>query len=144
MVHILDPFIVLVRPDQPAMERNFACRKNRHDDHPGSHRFDIGLTAYGNFPFPLRKKWNGIFLLHPQQNLSIAPELFEIVILAHIWREEMNDYIPVIQNQPAFFSSAFDAPFLLMLLLRYFQHAFGERVEHAVTGAIADNEIIGK
>jgi hypothetical protein len=39
---------------------------------------------------------------------------------------------------------AFDASFFLMFLLGCLQHTFGKRVEHTVTGAVANDKIICK
>ena len=85
-----------------------------------------------------------IFLLHPQQDLSIAPQLFKVIILTHIWREEMHDHISIVEDQPALFRPPFDASLFLVFLLGGFQHTFGKRVEHAVARAVADDEIIRK
>ena len=56
----------------------------------------------------------------------------------------MDDHIAIIEDKPAFLRAPFYATFFLVFLLRYFQHAFGERVEHAVTGAVTDNKVISK
>jgi hypothetical protein len=37
-----------------------------------------------------------------------------------------------------------DPAFFLVILLCSFEHSLGERVEHAVACAVADDEIIGK
>ena len=56
----------------------------------------------------------------------------------------MYDHIAIIQHQPAFLGLALDPPLFLMVLFGGFQHAFGERVQHAVAGAVANHEIICK
>jgi len=56
----------------------------------------------------------------------------------------MNDYITVIEDQPAFLGLALHTAFFLMILLCGFEDCLGERVEHPVAGAVADDEIIGK
>jgi hypothetical protein len=56
----------------------------------------------------------------------------------------MHDDIPVIEDKPAFFRLPFHAPFFLMFLFGRLEYALGERVKHTVTGAIANDEIIGK
>ena len=56
----------------------------------------------------------------------------------------MNDHIAIIQHQPAFTRLAFDSAFFPMMRARGFEHGFGERVEHAVAGAVAQDEIICK
>ncbi len=65
-------------------------------------------------------------------------------MLAHIGREEMDDHIAVVHDQPALLRFAVHAAFLFVILFGGFEHAFGERVQHAVAGAVADDEIIGK
>lgn len=54
----------------------------------------------------------------------------------------MHDHIAIIEHQPAFVSLALDASFFLVVLFGRFQHTFGERVQHAVAGAVANHEII--
>jgi len=56
----------------------------------------------------------------------------------------MNDHIAVIEHQPAFAGLSLDPASLLVVPLGCFEHTFGKRVEHTVTGAVADNEVIGK
>ena len=56
----------------------------------------------------------------------------------------MDNHIAVIQDKPALFGPSLDASFFLMLLLGRFEHTFGKRIEHAVAGAVADHEIVGK
>ena len=65
-------------------------------------------------------------------------------MLALVGREEMHDHIAVIEHEPAFLGLSFHAALFLVILLGGFEHTFGERVEHAVAGAVADDEIIGK
>ena len=56
----------------------------------------------------------------------------------------MHHYIAKIQHKPAFTRLALDATFFLVIFFCCFEHAFRKRVEHAVTRAVADHEIIGK
>ena len=65
-------------------------------------------------------------------------------MLALVGREEMHDHVTVIKHKPAFVGCAGDATLFLVVLFCGFEHAFSERVEHAVAGAIADDEVIGK
>jgi hypothetical protein len=83
-------------------------------------------------------------LLNSQQHLAVAPEFLEVVVGAHVGREEMYDYIAKIQNQPAFARFAFYAALLFEVCFGRLQHAFGEGIEHAVAGAVAKDEIVGK
>ena len=83
-------------------------------------------------------------LLNPEQDFPITPEFFEVVMLALIGREEMYDHVTVIEHEPAFVGYAGDAPLFLVIIFCGFQHAFGKRVEHAVAGAVANDEVVGK
>ena len=65
-------------------------------------------------------------------------------MLALIGRKEMYDHVAVVHHQPAFARLSLDATLFLVILFQGFQHALGERVQHAVAGAVADDEIIGK
>jgi len=65
-------------------------------------------------------------------------------MLALIWREEMHDHIAIIEYEPAFLGLPFYAALFLIIFLCGLEHAFRERVQHAVAGAVADHEIIGK
>ena len=56
----------------------------------------------------------------------------------------MHHHIAVIQYQPAFVGLALDASFFLVVRFGGFQHAFGECVQHAVAGTVANHEIICK
>jgi len=56
----------------------------------------------------------------------------------------MHDHVAVIQHEPALVGLTIDAAPFLVILFGGFQHPFGERVQHAVAGAIADDEVICK
>ena len=63
-------------------------------------------------------------------------------MLALIGREEVDNHVTVIKYDPAFVGFTVDPALLLVILFCGFQHAFGKRVEHAVTGAIAYDKVI--
>jgi hypothetical protein len=65
-------------------------------------------------------------------------------VLALVRREEVHDHVAVIEHEPAFLRLAFHAALLLVILFGRFQDGLGEGVEHAVAGAVADDEIISK
>ncbi len=65
-------------------------------------------------------------------------------MLALIGREEVHDHIAIIEYEPAFVGYTGDAALFLVIIFRGFEHAFGERVEHAVAGAVANDEVISK
>jgi hypothetical protein len=56
----------------------------------------------------------------------------------------MNHYIAEVEHEPAFARLSLYAAFLFIVLLGRFQHALGKRVEHAIAGPVADDEVIGK
>ena len=64
-------------------------------------------------------------LLHPQQNFSVTPQLFKVVILAHIRREQVHDHITIVEDKPAFLCLTFHATFFLVILFRRFQDTLG-------------------
>lgn len=105
----------------------------------------------GKWNVPL-KEWRDVFfcrlldsrLLDSQQHLAVAPEFFEVVVGAHIGREEMHNHIAKVHDQPAFARFPFHAALLFVVRFGCLQHTFGERIEHAVAGAVAEDEIIGK
>jgi len=65
-------------------------------------------------------------------------------MLALIGREKMHDYITVIEHKPAFVGDAIDAAPFLIIGFCGFKHTFGERIEHAVAGAVTNDEVISK
>ena len=56
----------------------------------------------------------------------------------------MYDHIAVIEQKPAFLRLTLHAAPFPVIFFRCFEHAFGEGIEHAVTSAVADDEIISK
>lgn len=56
----------------------------------------------------------------------------------------MNDNIPVVHDKPAFLRFAVHAALFLVIFFCRFEHTFGERIQHSVAGAVADDKIIGK
>jgi hypothetical protein len=56
----------------------------------------------------------------------------------------MHNHVAEIHDEPALARLAFDAPFFLVILFGCLENAFCQCVEHTVTGAVANNEIIGK
>ena len=65
-------------------------------------------------------------------------------MLALIRREEMHNHVTIIEHQPAFIGCTGDATLFLVIIFCGFEHAFGKRVEHTVTGAVANDEVICK
>jgi len=65
-------------------------------------------------------------------------------VLPLVGGKEMHDHVAVIEHEPAFMGLPLHAALLLVILLGGFKHRFGKRVEHAVAGAVANDEIIGK
>lgn len=56
----------------------------------------------------------------------------------------MHDHIPIIHNDPAIAGEPLLFSLFIMFGADVFDGGFGERVQHAVAGAGADDEIVGK
>ena len=56
----------------------------------------------------------------------------------------MNDHISIIHHQPAFLRLSIHAAFLFEILFGGFENTLGEGIQHAVAGAVADDEVVGK
>lgn len=84
------------------------------------------------------------FLLHSQQDFAVFPEFFEQVKITLIWREEVEDDIAKIHNDPAVAGEALLFALFLVFGADVFNDRFCEGVDHAVAGAGTNNEIIGK
>jgi hypothetical protein len=56
----------------------------------------------------------------------------------------MHHHIAVVEHEPAFARLSLHAAFLFVILLGLLDHTLGKRVEHAIAGTIANDEIIGK
>ena len=85
-----------------------------------------------------------LFLLYSEQNFSIFPEFFEQIEIALVWREEVEDDIAKVHNDPAVAGEALLFAFFCMFGADVFDNGFGERVDHTVAGAGTNDEIIGK
>ena len=56
----------------------------------------------------------------------------------------MHDHIAEVHHEPAFARLSLHATLFLMIFFCGFEHTLGKCVQHTVTGAIAQDEIIGK
>jgi hypothetical protein len=56
----------------------------------------------------------------------------------------MDDHVAEIEHEPAFARLSLHAAFLFIILPGCLQHPLGKRVEHAVTGTVADDEVVSK
>ena len=54
----------------------------------------------------------------------------------------MQNNIAVVHDQPAIVGQALFATFLLVLFAHTVQNGIGQRIEHAVAGAVADDKVI--
>jgi hypothetical protein len=84
------------------------------------------------------------WLLQPQQNLSIRPQLFQIIKLALVGGKKMYDDVTVIHDHPAIAGKALLLSPFIMFGPNVVNRCVGKRVDHAVAGAGTDNEIVGK
>jgi hypothetical protein len=83
-------------------------------------------------------------LLHSQQHFSVLPQLFKVVVIALVRREDVNDYISVVHNDPAFACFALDLTLLAMRLVHGIDGCIRKGIEHAVAGAGTQDEVVGK
>lgn len=83
-------------------------------------------------------------LLESQQYLPFTPQLFQLVIIALVGREEVDDHVAVVHYQPAIAGFTFHPAFLLMVCPHFIYHCFCEGIQHAVAGAVAEHEVVSK
>lgn len=83
-------------------------------------------------------------LLQPDQDLPLRPEFFKPVIIAAIRREQVQDNIPKIDQQPTILGCAFYASFKLILLTHTLDSRICQSAKHPITGTGADHKIIRK
>ena len=56
----------------------------------------------------------------------------------------MQNHIAVVHDQPAAAGFAFHAAFLLVLFAHIVHDCLGQGIQHAVGGAVADDEVVGE
>jgi len=82
--------------------------------------------------------------LDTQQHSSIAPEFLQVVVVPLVRREGAERHVAVVEHELVVCSfSSYISPFLI-ILLGCFEHSLRQGVQHAVAGAVADDEIIRK
>ena len=54
----------------------------------------------------------------------------------------MQDHVTVVYYEPAIAGLTLFAAFFLMLFAHSVQNRIGQRIEHAVAGAVADNKVV--
>ncbi len=84
------------------------------------------------------------WLLHSQQNLAVLPQFFKVIVFALVGGEQMHHHVAVVHHHPTIAGLALFPAFLAMFRADSIQRAVGQRVQHAVTGAVAEYKIIGK
>src|SRR5512140_3006252 len=80
--------------------------------------------------------------LHPQQHFPILPQLFQVIVIALIGREQVHDHVAVVYDYPAVPRLALFAPALMQLAADAFQRAIRERIQHAIAGSGADDKVV--
>ena len=76
--------------------------------------------------------------------LACAPQPFEIVKLSRLARENVDDEIDVVQQDPFAFLLSFDMEGTDSLFAESFVNAFSDRLIVTAGGAGADDEVVGK
>ena len=86
----------------------------------------------------------GIFLLQSQQDFSVPPQFLQIIEVALVGREKVDNNIAIIHDHPAIAGK----PLLLSLPTVFgadvFNGGIGQRIDHAIAGSGTNNEIVGK
>ena len=85
-----------------------------------------------------------LLLLQPQENLSVTPQFLQSIVVALVGGEKMYNDIAIVHDHPAIAGK----PLLSSLFFVFFSDVVNDgirkRIDHAVTGAGTDNEIVGK
>lgn len=81
-------------------------------------------------------------LLHAHQHLAFRPEFLKQVVIALGFAEDMKDNIAKIGQHPAIHGVALHARVAFVGFLNRFGGAFKQRIQHALAGAGADDEIV--
>ena len=82
-------------------------------------------------------------LLLPGDDLGVAPEIVQIVILPGVVAEEMDDHVDEIDDDPGFAFVAGAAEAFEAALLAEFDDLIGDGAHLAGAGAVGQDEIIG-
>ena len=83
--------------------------------------------------------------LNPQDDFSLSPEFLEPVAFALLGREEVDDHFAEIYQYPAARRVALHARgFAAVLLVPDFVQRFSQRIQLALAGPRADDEVIGE
>jgi hypothetical protein len=83
-------------------------------------------------------------LLQSQQDLSITPQFFQLVKVALVGGEKMHDSVAIVHDHPAVAGDALLLSLLIMPGFHIVNNGIGQRIDHAVAGAGADDKVVGK
>ncbi len=83
-------------------------------------------------------------LLQPDDDFPLRPELFELVVLAHIRGVQVQHHASKIDHYPTVLWAALDPAFVIKFVFNSLDRCICQAVKHAVAGTAADYEIIGK
>jgi hypothetical protein len=72
----------------------------------------------------------------------VFPELFQTIILALLWGEQVYYHIAKIDHHPTLARLAFEAAVQAKFFFYGFLYSIGQAVQHPVTGAAGDDKII--
>jgi len=84
------------------------------------------------------------FLLQVEQNFPFFPQLLQAVIFTLVWRKQMHNDIAEIDYDPACICLPLFFPGHFEFMFGGFKHRVSQAVDHPVTGARTNYEIISK
>lgn len=84
------------------------------------------------------------YSLQSQQNLSSLPQFFKVVKVTLIGREKVDNHIAIVHDYPAVAGKPLLFPLPSMFFADFFHSGIRKGIKHTVTGAGADDKVIGK
>ncbi len=86
-----------------------------------------------------------LFLLHPQNDVGVTPQLFQVVKGAFVGAKEMDDYITIVHQDPPTFGIPLYSPGeRSCFFLGIFSNAIGQRLKLPAAFASTDQEKVCK
>jgi hypothetical protein len=83
-------------------------------------------------------------LLQPQQNLSVLPQFFKVIVTALVGGKKVHNDIAIIHDHPAVAGKPLLPSLFIMFGPDVINSGIRQRIDHTVTGTGADNKIISK
>jgi hypothetical protein len=102
------------------------------------------VTSAGSLIFPCAEEPTLPCSLEFQHDPALVPELLQAIMVALVGAEKMHDYISVVDDHPSFPGFSLFATVLTMFLVNRLHRRLCKCIQHAVTRARAQDEIIGE